>query len=144
MCSRGNFRAKFKLWAKEFMKTAEGCSISSLTRICTPSVASCLSHRLIPSPRFILVSNKRHTNPYRQFDCLLRSYKSATENKAKLLDVNFCSVTQQILPSFKPYIPDNVRYTGWSKCLCAPDDYSTKKKNKQKYFIQFQSLTMIT
>jgi hypothetical protein len=33
-------------------------------------------------------------------------------------------------------------YTGWSKRLCAPDDYSTK--NTQKYFIPFQSLTMIT
>jgi hypothetical protein len=28
------------------------------------------------------------------------------------------------------------------KSLCAPDDYSTKKT--QKYFKQFQSLTMIT
>jgi hypothetical protein len=33
-------------------------------------------------------------------------------------------------------------YTGRSKSLCAPDDYSTK--NTQKYFKQFQSLTMIT
>jgi hypothetical protein len=33
-------------------------------------------------------------------------------------------------------------YTEWSKSLCAPDDYSTK--NMQKYFKQFQSLTMIT
>jgi hypothetical protein len=32
--------------------------------------------------------------------------------------------------------------TGWSKSLCAPDDYSTK--NTQRYFKQFQSLTMIT
>jgi hypothetical protein len=32
--------------------------------------------------------------------------------------------------------------TGWSKSLCAPDDYSTK--NTQKYFKQFQSFTMIT
>jgi hypothetical protein len=33
-------------------------------------------------------------------------------------------------------------YTGWSKSLCAPDDYSTK--NTKKYFKQFQSLTMVT
>jgi hypothetical protein len=33
-------------------------------------------------------------------------------------------------------------YTGWSKSLCVPDNYSTK--NTQKYFKQFQSLTMIT
>jgi hypothetical protein len=33
-------------------------------------------------------------------------------------------------------------YAGRSKSLCAPDDYSTK--NTQKYFKQFQSLTMIT
>jgi hypothetical protein len=32
-------------------------------------------------------------------------------------------------------------HTGWSKSLCAPDDYSTK--NMQKYFKQFQALTMI-
>jgi hypothetical protein len=32
--------------------------------------------------------------------------------------------------------------TGRSKSLCAPDDYSIK--NKQKYFKEFQSLTMIT
>jgi hypothetical protein len=29
----------------------------------------------------------------------------------------------------------NVRYTGGSNSLCAPDDYSTK--NMQKYFKQF-------
>jgi hypothetical protein len=33
-------------------------------------------------------------------------------------------------------------HTGWSKSICAPDDYSTKK-NMQKYFKQFQSLIMI-
>jgi hypothetical protein len=32
--------------------------------------------------------------------------------------------------------------TGWSKILCASDDYRTK--NTQKYFKQFQSLTMTT
>jgi hypothetical protein len=32
--------------------------------------------------------------------------------------------------------------TGWSKRLCTPANYSTK--NMQKYFKQFQSLTMIT
>jgi hypothetical protein len=34
----------------------------------------------------------------------------------------------------------STRNTGWSKNLCAPDDYS---KNTQKYFKQFQTLTMI-
>jgi hypothetical protein len=34
------------------------------------------------------------------------------------------------------------QYTGWSKSLCASDDYSTK--NMQKHFKQFQSLTTIT
>jgi hypothetical protein len=34
------------------------------------------------------------------------------------------------------------RYRVIKKSLCAPDDYSTK--NTQKYFKQFQSLTMIT
>jgi hypothetical protein len=33
-------------------------------------------------------------------------------------------------------------YTGWSKSLCASDDYSTN--NTQKYIKQSQSLTMIT
>jgi hypothetical protein len=33
-------------------------------------------------------------------------------------------------------------YTGWSKILYTPDDYS-KKKNTQKYFKQLWSLTMI-
>jgi hypothetical protein len=41
---------------------------------------------------------------------------------------------------------DDVKYvcgaTSWSKSLCAPDVYSAK--NTQKYFKQFQSLTMIT
>jgi hypothetical protein len=35
-----------------------------------------------------------------------------------------------------------IRSTGWSKSLCTSDDYSTK--HKQKYFKQFQLLTMIT
>jgi hypothetical protein len=35
-----------------------------------------------------------------------------------------------------------MKITGWSKSLCAPDDYS--KKNTQKCFKQFQSLIMIT
>jgi hypothetical protein len=35
-----------------------------------------------------------------------------------------------------------LKYRGWSKRLCTPDDYSTKYT--QKYFKQFQSLTMIT
>jgi hypothetical protein len=34
------------------------------------------------------------------------------------------------------------KHTGWSKGFCASDDYSIK--NPQKYFKQFQSLTMIT
>jgi hypothetical protein len=47
----------------------------------------------------------------------------------------------------KPYIFANMlyhkkHYTRLSKSLCAPDDYCTKK-NTQKYFKQFQSLTMI-
>ena len=34
-------------------------------------------------------------------------------------------------------------YTGWSKSLCAPDDYSTKKKHaKIQYFKHFQSPNM--
>jgi hypothetical protein len=33
--------------------------------------------------------------------------------------------------------PEGRLYTGWSKNLCSPDDYSTK--NNQKYFKQFQS-----
>ena len=33
--------------------------------------------------------------------------------------------------------------TGWSKSLCAPDNYSTKNA-KIQYFKQFQSRTMIT
>jgi hypothetical protein len=37
--------------------------------------------------------------------------------------------------------PD-ISTTGWSKRLYAPEDYGTK--NTQKYFKQFQSLTMIT
>jgi hypothetical protein len=36
----------------------------------------------------------------------------------------------------------NSTYTGWSKRLCAPDDYGTK--NTKKYFKHFQPLTMIT
>jgi hypothetical protein len=35
-------------------------------------------------------------------------------------------------------ILDILLYTGRSKSLCAPDDYSTK--NTQKYFKQFQSI----
>jgi hypothetical protein len=35
-----------------------------------------------------------------------------------------------------------LNYTGWTKSLCAPDDYSTK--TSKKYFKLFQSLTMIT
>jgi hypothetical protein len=41
-----------------------------------------------------------------------------------------------------PIPSKNGSYTVWSKSLCSPDDYSTK--NTQKYFKQFQSLTMIT
>jgi len=37
-----------------------------------------------------------------------------------------------------------VSNTRWSKSLCAPDDYSTKKHAKMQYFKQFQSPTMIT
>jgi hypothetical protein len=45
-------------------------------------------------------------------------------------------------PFLQPVVLGTVICRGLSKSLCAPDDYSTK--NTQKYFKQFQSLTMIT
>jgi hypothetical protein len=52
------------------------------------------------------------------------------------LYLSMLGLSQRLL-RFQAYVA-----TGRSKILCAPDDYSTK--NTQKYFKQFQSLTMIT
>jgi hypothetical protein len=66
--------------------------------------------------------------------------------KAEICCVRYTRLELVVFVEFKTIFQTQLFYfrwnTGWSQRLCAPDDYSTK--HTQKYFKQFQSLTMIT
>jgi hypothetical protein len=124
-----------KLRAHEMQRMPAICSTVALRNLTIAQVPKNIPPSYYETGRFDTVLH------------ILNNIHQSTHSLSKyilILSFDLCTMFQEVFfINFSNHCKrSHMSNTGWSKSLCAPDDYSTK--NTQNYFKQFKSLTMTT